>query len=76
MTFILDVDVHFVHIWGIEFVLNMLIMYGVSYFCPRPQIAEEQAVEVVDMHGWKHTRLLSAILVIVTITIYVLLGKR
>ncbi|MEP3382146.1 MAG: solute:sodium symporter family transporter, partial [Maribacter dokdonensis] len=25
-TFILKVDIHFVHIWGIEFVLNMLVM--------------------------------------------------
>ncbi|MHC4165967.1 MAG: solute:sodium symporter family transporter [Planctomycetota bacterium] len=75
-TFILKVDVHFVHIWGIEFVLNMLIMFGVSYFCPREETAEEEAIEVVDMHCWKHTRLLSAILVVVTIAIYVLLGKR
>jgi SSS family solute:Na+ symporter len=75
-TFILKVDVHFVHIWGIEFVLNMLIMFGVSYFCPRPDSTEEQTAEVVDMHGWKHARLLSAILVVVTVMIYVLLGKR
>ncbi|MHC4581702.1 MAG: sodium:solute symporter family transporter, partial [Planctomycetota bacterium] len=75
-TFILKVEVHFVHIWGIEFVLNILIMYGVSFVFPRKEIAEEQIAEVVDMHGWKHTRLLSAILVVVTVMIYVLLGKR
>ena len=75
-TFILKVDVHFVHIWGIEFVLNMLIMFGVSYWFPREHIAEEQMPEVVDMQGWKHAPVLSAILVIVTIMIYVLLGKR
>jgi len=75
-TFILKVDVHFVHIWGIEFVLNMLIMFGVSHFFPRREIVEEQATGVVDMQGWKHARLLSAILVIVTVMIYVLLGKR
>jgi len=75
-TFILEVDVHFVHIWGIEFVLNVLIMYGVSFVFPRKEIAEEQTAQVVDMHGWKHTRLLSAILVVVTVMIYVLLGKR
>jgi SSS family solute:Na+ symporter len=73
-TFILKVDVHFVHIWGIEFVLNMAIMYGVSYFFPRKGIVDEQAIEVVDMHGWKHTYLLSTILIIVTVLIYVLLG--
>ena len=75
-TFIVEVPVHFVHIWGIEFVLNMLIMFGVSHFFPREEITEERTIEVVDMHGWKHTNLLSAILVVVTIAIYVLLGKR
>ena len=75
-TFILKVELHFVHIWGIEFVLNMLIMFGVSHFFPRAEIIEEEATGVVDMQGWKHARLLSAILVVVTIMIYVLLGKR
>jgi SSS family solute:Na+ symporter len=75
-TFILKVDLHFVHIWGIEFVLNMLIMFGVSYVFPCEQVAEGRAVEVVDMHDWKHTRLLSAILVVVTVAIYVFLGRR
>ena len=73
-TFILKVDVHFVHIWGIEFVLNMLIMFGVSYWYPRQDTAEEQTADVVDMQGWKYAYLLSTILVIVTVMIYVLLG--
>ena len=75
-TFILKVDVHFVHIWGIEFVLNMVIMFGVSYWFPRKNITEEQTQEVVDMKGWKYAPVLSAVLVIVTLMIYVLLGKR
>ena len=33
--FEIDVGIHFVHIWGIEFVLNMLIMFGVSHWYPR-----------------------------------------
>jgi len=73
-TFILKVDIHFVHIWGIEFVLNMLIMFGVSYYYPRQDTTEDQTADVVDMQGWKHARLLSTILVIVTVMIYVLLG--
>ena len=72
--FEIDVGIHFVHIWGIEFVLNMLLMFGVSYCYPRRDTTEEQTADVVDMQGWKHARLLSTILVIVTVMIYVLLG--
>jgi SSS family solute:Na+ symporter len=75
-TFILKVDIHFVHIWGIEFVLNMVIMFGVSYCYPRQDSTEEQTADVVDMQGWKYAKLLSTILVVVTIMIYVWLGKR
>ena len=74
-TFILKVDIHFVHIWGIEFVLNVLIMFGVSHFFPRKDIIEEQSLEVVDMHGWKYAYALSGALVICTVMIYVLLGR-
>ena len=38
-TFIYPVKIHFVHIWGIEFVLNMAVMYGVSYFYPRQDLS-------------------------------------
>jgi len=72
--FEIEIGIHFVHIWGIEFVLNMLIMFGVSYYYPRQDTTEDQTADVVDMQGWKHARLLSTILVIVTVMIYVLLG--
>ena len=36
--FILEVDLHFVHIWGIEFVLNIGIMLLVSQFIPNKEI--------------------------------------
>ncbi|MCP4453369.1 MAG: hypothetical protein GY809_18070, partial [Planctomycetes bacterium] len=51
------------------------IMFGVSYVFPRKEIIEEQSLEVVDMHGWKYAYALSAVLVIATVTIYVLLGR-
>ena len=33
-TFIVPVDLHFVHIWGIEFILNMSVMGLISYYIP------------------------------------------
>jgi len=74
MNFILKVDLHFVHIWGIEFVLNVAVMHLVSNMFPRTNIFKITNVGVVEIEQWKHAKLLSWILVGVTILIYILLG--
>lgn len=74
-TFILKIDIHFIHNWGIEFVLNVIIMYTVSYYYPRKNFGIRTAPIKMDMVHWKYARHLSAVLVFVTILIYVLLGQ-
>ena len=74
-SFILEVDLHFVHVWGIEFILNVLVMVGVSHFYPR--IAKEEVTSPVnlDMTSWRYANHLGIILVVVTILIYIWLGS-
>jgi SSS family solute:Na+ symporter len=74
-TFILKVDIHFIHIWGIEFVLNMIIMFTVSHFFPRKTFADKGEALKIDMKSWKYAKHLSLVLVIVTILIYIALGS-
>jgi SSS family solute:Na+ symporter len=74
-TFILQVEIHFIHNWGIEFVLNVIIMYAVSYFYPRKNYGIRSAPVMMEMVQWKYARHLSAVLVVVTILIYILLGR-
>jgi SSS family solute:Na+ symporter len=74
-TFILKVNLHFIHIWGIEFVLNMLIMIGVSKFYPRMEILNDMDVGKVSLKQWKYTYFMSAVLVMITISIYIMLGN-
>lgn len=74
-TFILKVDIHFIHNWGIEFVLNVIIMYTVSYFYPRKNFSIRTAPLKVEMVPWKYTPHLSIVLVVITIAIYILLGQ-
>lgn len=74
-TFVFKVNIHFVHIWGIEFVLNMAVMFAVSHYYPRTTFNDEGDALKVEMHGWKYAYPLSAMLVITTIFIYIALGR-
>ena len=75
-TFIFKVNIHFIHIWGIEFVLNMIIMFVVSYYYPRKTFNDKADALKVDMHSWKYAYHLSAVLVFVTVMIYIALGHQ
>jgi len=75
MDHIIQVDLHFVHIWGIEFVLNVAVMHLVSHFYPRTNPFEIKDIGAVEMIQWKYTKVLSWILVMVTVLIYIFLGK-
>jgi len=72
---IIQVDLHFVHIWGIEFVLNIVVMHLVSAMAPRTNHFTITDIGVVEMVQWKYAKGLSWVLVIVTVLIYVLLGN-
>ena len=81
LAFILDIDnrenldrgnfyLHYVHIWGLEFVLNMLIMWGVSTVYPRKAGMKEDFVQKIQLEEWKHARWVGGALIVITIAIY------
>jgi SSS family solute:Na+ symporter len=74
-TWIIPVDIHFIHNWGIEFVMNVIIMFTVSHFYPRKNFGIRTAPLKMEMVHWKYAKLMSIILVLVTILIYILLGQ-
>ena len=74
-TFIFKVDLHFVHIWGIEFILNMSVMGLISYYIPNKKPFKIKDLQIVEMKGWNYTKSFSAFLVLATLLIYVLLGN-
>ena len=72
-TFILDLNIHFVHLWGIEFVLNFIIMFLVSYLFPT--VEEHPYMDKgSDEKSWPAVKTAGLILVTLTILIYVLLS--
>ena len=74
MTFILKVDLHFVHLWGIEFLLNVGVMYLVSYFYPNKNFYRPTDSGEVELTPWRYTRLMAISLVVITLLIYFLLS--
>ncbi|MDL5512100.1 solute:sodium symporter family transporter [Arenibacter sp. M-2] len=68
--------IHFVHLWGIEFLLNVAIMYSVSHFYPNRNKYEITDVGAVNLTTWKYTIPMSIGLCAVTILIYVLLWNN
>lgn len=74
-TFIFEVDIHFVHIWGIEFLLNIAVMLVVSAFYPAKSSSAFQEDRKLVLQEWKYSKLVSIALVIITIAISVILGN-
>ena len=75
VNFIVKAEIHFVHIWGIEFLLNVVFMHLVSHFYPRINDFVIKDVGAVSLVPWKHTKVFSGVLVFVTVMIYILLGS-
>lgn len=68
--------IHFVHLWGIEFVLNVIIMYSVSHFYPNTNTYEITDVGAVNLTTWRYTVPMSIGLCAATVLIYVLLWNN
>ncbi|PHN06243.1 solute:sodium symporter family transporter [Flavilitoribacter nigricans] len=69
------IDLHFVHVWGIEFILNIIVMHAVSIAYPPKKTFSIQDVGVVEMTQWKYAKPMGIALTVVTILIYILLGN-
>lgn len=74
-TFIIKINIHFVHVWGIEFLLNLAVMFLVSYYFPNRNDVSIKDTGVVEVKPWKFTPVFSVLLFITTILIYILLGQ-
>ncbi|MCG9793160.1 solute:sodium symporter family transporter [Flavobacterium algicola] len=71
-TFILELNIHFIHLWGIEFVLNFIIMFAVSRMYP--EIQSEFKLTEIEEDSWSGVKIAGFVLVFLTVLIYVLLS--
>ncbi|MEO0572497.1 MAG: solute:sodium symporter family transporter [Bacteroidota bacterium] len=73
-NFVWQVNLHYVHIWGIEFVLNIGVMLLVSQFYPRTNTFSISNIGLVDVTQWKYAKGFSLFLVLATLGVYLFLG--
>ncbi|WP_276165835.1 solute:sodium symporter family transporter [Zobellia alginiliquefaciens] len=75
MYYVIEVNLHFIHIWGIEFVLNILIMHLVSAFAKKEERFIMKDVGVLNLKPWKYAKPFSLFLVVFTVILYLILGN-
>ncbi len=73
-SFVFKVNIHFIHVWGIEFVLNILVMLIVSYFYKNKNPYTPKYTGEVNITPWKFALPVGLLLVVITILVYVLLS--
>ncbi|THH36399.1 solute:sodium symporter family transporter [Neolewinella litorea] len=75
MDYGLAVDMHFVHLWGIEFVLNLIVMHVVSYLTPKDPTFIMHDAGKLNLKPWKYAKVFSVMLVVLTLAFYLSLGN-
>ncbi len=74
-SFVLDTGIHFIHIWAIEFVMNLVLMIAISHYFPGKPNTYVSRPPVLEMKPWKYAKPVSAALCLVTLLIYIWLGS-
>ena len=73
-SFVLKVHLHFIHVWGIEFVLNILVMLGVSALYKNKNYYTPEYTGEVEITPWKYAKPVAVFLIIATILVFYLLS--
>lgn len=75
MDYVVVVDLHFVHIWGIEFILNIIVMHLASLLMPNKERFEIPNAGILNLEPWKYAKQFSWFLVALTLIFYLVLGN-
>lgn len=75
MNFMVKVELHFVHIWGLEFVLNIIVMHLASLFFSKEEKYIMVDSGILDLKPWKYAKAFSTFLIVFTVILYLVLGN-
>lgn len=75
MNFGFKVNLHFVHLWGLEFVLNIIVMHLASVlFSKEPPFVMEDT-KILELKPWRYAKPFSIFLIAFTMILYIVLGN-
>ncbi len=61
---------HYLHVMGILFVFNVLVMLLFGKIKPKQEVAEEESTDVIDITPWKYAFVVGAFIAILVISTY------
>lgn len=73
--FVLDIDIHYLHVYGILFACCCLIMYISAKLKPLEVPYKDYDAKVVDLTPWKWANSAAAFLITTTIYVYLIFSK-
>ena len=75
-SFVFKINIHFVHLWGIEFVLNFIIMFAFSKIYSTSKTNTEYEENLANNYekSWSGINLAGTILIFLTVLIYIMLS--
>ncbi|MNG81949.1 putative symporter YidK [compost metagenome] len=74
-NFVIKVDIHFFHLLGILFLLNVIFMLLVGHFYPQ-KAYEEVYTEQVDIQPWSLVKPVAVLIVLGSVSMYVFLAQN
>ncbi|HHQ4553405.1 MULTISPECIES: solute:sodium symporter family transporter [Aeromonas] len=74
-NFVIKIDIHFFHLLGILFVLNVVFMLLVGHFYPQ-RAYEEVYTEQVDIQPWSLVKPVAVLIALGAISMYVFLAQN
>ena len=70
--FVFKVEIHFLHLTGLLFVISAAIMLVIGYFNPQEKVYVPHAAEVVNLEPWVHRKKVSIIICIGVVCLYII----
>lgn len=75
-NFILKLDIHFFHLVGILFVINIAVMLLIGHFKPMETPYEEVYTKQVDIEPWAYVKPVSLIITLLSLTMYIFMANN
>ncbi|MDT0538377.1 MULTISPECIES: solute:sodium symporter family transporter [Croceitalea] len=61
---------HYLHVMGILFVFNIIVMLVFGWLKPKKSITEEETTDVIDITPWKYAFVVGAVIALLVISTY------